>query len=76
MTQKYRINTGAYRTNPGAGFWARHPRLVRWMMLTATFGISFVAGLAYAGWLLVCRVGQCPAVEEVENYQPRQTYKL
>lgn len=69
MTQKYRINTGA-------GFWARHPRLVRWMMLTATFGISFAAGLAYAGWSLVCRAGQCPAVEEFENYQPRQTSKL
>jgi penicillin-binding protein 1A len=69
MAQKYRINSQA-------GFLARHPRLVRWTLLTATFGASFVAGLAYAGWSLVCRAGECPAVEEFENYQPRQTSKL
>lgn len=62
------------KTSPG--FLARHPRLVRWFLLTATFGTSFVAGFAYAGWALVCRAGQCPAVEELEHYQPRQTSKL
>ncbi|MGH7677461.1 MAG: penicillin-binding protein 1A [Gemmatimonadaceae bacterium] len=69
MTQKYRIS-------PSAGFWATHPQLVRWLLLTATFGVSFVAGLGYAGWSLVCRGGQCPAVEELDHYQPRQTSKL
>src|SRR3972149_4887566 len=59
-----------------AGFRARHPRFVRWALLTGTFTLSFVAGLAYAGWALVCRAGQCPAVEELEAYTPRQTSKL
>src|SRR4051812_8084744 len=66
--QKYRVNTPTFR--------ARHPRLIRWTLLAATFGVSFVAGFAYAGWALVCRAGQCPAVEELEHYQPRQTSKL
>ena len=66
--QKYRINTPSFR--------ARHPRLIRWTLLSITFGVSFVAGFAYAGWALVCRAGQCPAVEELDHYQPRQTSKL
>ena len=57
-------------------FRARHPRLMRWTYITATFVTSFVAGFAFAGWSLVCREGQCPAVEELNNYQPRQTSKL
>jgi penicillin-binding protein 1A len=65
-----------YRINSTGGFWARHPRLIRVFLLTATFGLSFAAGLAYAGWSLVCRAGQCPSVEEFDNYQPRQTSKL
>jgi len=59
-----------------AGFRARHPRLIRWTLLTGTFGASFMAGLAFAGWALVCRGGGCPAVEELDAYQPRQTSKL
>jgi len=59
-----------------AGFRARHPRLVRWVLLIGTFTVSFAAGTAYAGWALVCRAGQCPAVEELDAYQPRQTSKL
>lgn len=59
-----------------AGFRSRHPRLIRWALLTGTFTLSFLAGLAYAGWALVCRAGQCPAVEELDAYQPRQTSKL
>ena len=57
-------------------FRARHPRLMRWTYVTTTFVVSFVAGFAYAGWALVCREGQCPAVEELDSYQPRQTSKL
>jgi penicillin-binding protein 1A len=59
-----------------ADFRARHPRLMRWTYLGATFMFAFVAGFAYAGWALVCRGGQCPAVEELDHYQPRQTSKL
>jgi penicillin-binding protein 1A len=57
-------------------FRGRHPRLVRWTLLATTFVVSFGAGLAYAGWALVCRAGQCPAVEELDAYTPRQTSKL
>lgn len=57
-------------------FRARHPRLMRWTYLTSTFVVAFVAGFAYAGWALVCRAGQCPSVDELEHYQPRQTSKL
>ncbi|HET9454569.1 MAG TPA: PBP1A family penicillin-binding protein [Gemmatimonadaceae bacterium] len=57
-------------------FRARHPRLVRWTLLTGTFVVSFVAGTAYAAWALVCRAGQCPAVEELDAYTPRQTSKI
>jgi penicillin-binding protein 1A len=57
-------------------FRGRNPRLVRWTLLAMTFFVSFGAGLAYAGWALVCRAGQCPAVEELEAYTPRQTSKL
>jgi len=57
-------------------FRARHPRLMRWTYVVVTFTISFTAGFAYASWALVCRVGQCPAVEELEHYTPRQTSKL
>ena len=57
-------------------FRARHPRLMRWTLLAGTFLVSFTAGFAYAGWALVCRAGQCPAVEELDAYTPRQTSKL
>ena len=69
MAQKYRVNTKP-------SFFQRHPMLVRWMLLSVTFGSSFVAGLLFAGWALVCRAGQCPSVAELEAYQPRQTSKL
>ena len=54
----------------------RHPRLVRWALLAGIFLVSFAAGLGYASWALVCRAGQCPAVEELDAYTPRQTSKL
>jgi penicillin-binding protein 1A len=70
MTQKYRI------TSQQGSFRSRHPRLFRWALLTGIFLVSFIAGTGFASWSLVCRAGQCPAVEEFESYQPRQTSKL
>ena len=49
---------------------------MRGLLLATIFFTSFGAGLAFAGWALVCREGSCPAVEELNNYQPRQTSKL
>lgn len=72
--QKYRISPQG--SSSFKRFRTSHPRLVRWTLLSATFGASFVAGFAYAGWALVCRGAQCPAVEELEHYTPRQTSKL
>lgn len=57
-------------------FRGRHPRLVRWGTVAALFLFSFTAGFGYASWALVCRAGQCPAVAELDSYQPRQTSKL
>ena len=57
-------------------FWRRHPGLTRALLLTFTFGVAFVGGLAYGGWALVCRAGQCPSIEVLEDYTPRQTSKL
>src|SRR3954470_1602701 len=74
-TKKYRVQGKPARPK-SAGFWKRHPRLTRWTLLTATFLISFGVGLADASWALVCRGGLCPAVEELEHYQPRETSKL
>ena len=58
------------------GFIKRHPRLSRWGLIAGLFLVSFGSGLGFASWALVCRSGQCPAVEELDNYQPRQTSKL
>jgi len=78
MAQQYKVNSSGGFRGPGGfkGFRTRHPRLVRWALLASTFLVSFATGFAYAGWALVCRAGQCPAVEELDNYQPRQTSKL
>src|SRR5687767_9856951 len=65
-----------YQVNTTRSFLQRHPTLLRWTLLSATFGTSFFAGLLFAGWALVCRAGQCPSVEELDAYQPRQTSKL
>ena len=37
---------------------------------------SFVVGLGYAAWALVCRAGACPSADVLDQYQPRQTSKL
>jgi len=57
-------------------FARRHPRLVRSILLVFTFGLAAGAGLAYGSWALVCRGGQCPTIEVLEDYTPRQTSKL
>jgi penicillin-binding protein 1A len=76
--QQYRVSksTTARKSGWFRTFRSNHPRFMRWLYVSATFVTFFVAGFAYAGWALVCRAGQCPAVEELDHYQPRQTSKL
>jgi penicillin-binding protein 1A len=57
-------------------FRQRHPRLTRVLAVAAVFVTSFVVGLGYAAWALVCRGGACPSADVLEQYQPRQTSKL
>ena len=57
-------------------FRRRHPILIRIVLLTLTFVIAIGAGLAYGAWALVCRGGQCPPVDALNDYTPRQTSKL
>src|SRR5205085_1335645 len=75
MAQTPRTSSAAI-PRKSAGFRSRHPRLMRWLYITTTFVVAFAGGSAYGAWALVCRAGQCPAVEELESYQPRQTSKL
>ena len=57
-------------------FRRRHPTLVRAALLLLTFLVASGAGLAYGAWTLVCRGGQCPPVDALNDYTPRQTSKL
>jgi penicillin-binding protein 1A len=57
-------------------FRRRHPTLVRVLLLLLTFGIASLFGVAFGSWALVCRGGQCPPVEALNDYTPRQTSKL
>ncbi|MGH7664076.1 MAG: penicillin-binding protein 1A [Gemmatimonadaceae bacterium] len=57
-------------------FWRRRPVLRRSLLLAATFFFTFGAGVAYASWALVCRGGQCPPIDVLDEYTPRQTSKL
>ena len=57
-------------------FRRKHPTLIRALLLLLTFGTAFGAGLAYGAWALVCRGGQCPPVDALNDYTPRQTSKL
>ena len=57
-------------------FRRNHPTLSRSLGIGFAFGVSFALGIAYASWSLVCRVGACPSVDILEQYQPRQTSKL
>jgi penicillin-binding protein 1A len=51
-------------------------RLVRSLLLIGLLGASTGIGALTAGWTLVCAGGQCPTVDVLELYQPRQTSKL
>ncbi|HEX2780055.1 MAG TPA: transglycosylase domain-containing protein, partial [Gemmatimonadaceae bacterium] len=57
-------------------FRRRHPRLVRSVLVVATFLLTFAFGFVYAGWALVCRGEECPSIDVLEDYTPRQTSKL
>ena len=54
----------------------RHPRLVRSVLVLVTFGAAFLFGSAFAAWALVCRGDECPSIDVLEDYTPRQTSKL
>ncbi|MEO5589611.1 MAG: PBP1A family penicillin-binding protein, partial [Gemmatimonadaceae bacterium] len=58
------------------GFRRRHPTLVRVLLLFLTFAVALGTGAAYGAWALVCRGGQCPPVDSLNDYTPRQTSKL
>ncbi len=51
-------------------------RVVRAGILLGTLGTSMVLGALTAGWSMVCAGNQCPSVDVLELYQPRQTSKL
>jgi penicillin-binding protein 1A len=57
-------------------FTEQNPKLVRGILLVATFFIAFGGGLAFSGWSLVCREGRCPSVQVLDTYTPRQTSKV
>jgi penicillin-binding protein 1A len=59
-----------------SSFRKSHPTLIRVLLLILTFCIALGAGLAYGAWALVCRGGQCPPVDALNDYTPRQTSKL
>ena len=51
-------------------------RVVRAAVLLGTLGASMGIGAFTAGWTLVCAGNQCPSVDVLDQYQPRQTSKL
>ena len=53
-----------------------HPLVVRALLLLFAFGVASLFGLAFGSWALVCRGGQCPSVEALNDYTPHQTSKL
>ena len=57
-------------------FAKRHPTLVRSLLLGLTFVCSVGIGLLYASWALICRGNQCPSIEVLAEYTPKQTSKL
>src|SRR5919202_7127583 len=84
MSSRYppRPPTGVHasRTPASAGKprrrWRLSPRARRIILLVLAFGTAFASGLAYASWTLVCRGGQCPSIEVLEDFTPHQTSKL
>ena len=73
VSRHYLIRRMASRS---PSFRRRHPTLVRAVLLLFTFLAASGAGLAYGAWSLVCRGGQCPPVDSLNDYTPRQTSKL
>ena len=57
-------------------FRRRHPLVVRGLLLLFTFISASLLGLAFGSWVLICRGNQCPPVEALDDYTPRQTSKL
>ncbi|MDP9179926.1 MAG: transglycosylase domain-containing protein, partial [Gemmatimonadota bacterium] len=57
-------------------FRRRHPLVVRGLLLLFTFVFASLLGLAFGSWVLICRGNQCPPVEALDDYTPRQTSKL
>src|SRR3954467_2273986 len=57
-------------------FFARHPRLVRAVLMTIVFLTMLFAGGAFTAWALVCRGGACPSIATLDEFTPRQTSKL
>jgi penicillin-binding protein 1A len=66
----------SYRIEKPPGFWKRNPKLTRWVLLSATFCVSFGAGIGIGSWSLVCRGRSCPAMDDLQSYKPRQTSKV
>lgn len=59
-----------------ASFRKRHPALVRGIFLLTIFFLFLGAGVLYASWALICRGNQCPTIEVLDDYTPKQTSKL
>ncbi|HVE79781.1 MAG TPA: PBP1A family penicillin-binding protein [Gemmatimonadaceae bacterium] len=57
-------------------FRRNHPKATRALALVAIFIGTFGFGFLYASWALVCRAGQCPSIDVLDSYTPRQTSKL
>ena len=76
MAERGKRSPNGPRRRRGPSFLKRHPGLVRWTLLGATFVVALGAGFGFASWALVCRGGACPSVETLEGYTPRQTSKL
>jgi len=74
-TPRFRVESQRLHVE-STGFRKRHAKLIRWALLAGTFGVAFAAGTAIGAWTLVCRSGQCPSVDELAQYRPRQTSKL
>ncbi len=54
----------------------RFRRVWRALVIVAGLGIGFGLGLASALWTLVCRGSNCPSIDVLERYQPRQTSRI
>ena len=49
---------------------------MRSVLVLCTFSAAFVLGGLYSAWALVCRGDECPSIDVLEDYTPRQTSKL